>query len=551
MEAGIVKEAEPIGCGAFFQADAEPSSLRRFLVGSDEKPQPMDAAEIEEELNDPFAVELLRAGEFPSTGEDLLARLDAKVAADHPLASATQQSFVVAEESQVVKDPAAAADRRLRFLLTRGGGPDGPDLMISTSRPDSPSVEVMAWDGRKGGFNYYRTILGTAGSWVWAGNSRHAWEPGTRSSGPFESHPTGNLLFKELKLPWVHWHSPRATMDPLDVEAGDAVAQHPWFDKKLGAYVLEDSVAKPAITRWNRRRLAQVSEAAEIGEPVQVMERLLGSPEPRRFTVNLVSSQESQPALAGLAQVGLPSTFFADLDVLSGVFELTRPQVPFAVSAQVYRDALAEFGVTLRDREGPEPGADFERTGDTHFLFVVPERAFEDVDFVRQLVRPRPEAEERQLGLVSERLAACLLMVDFPNPVFSDRRAGLLGHVPSGPLPAGEWEAFSQSLGDAIVAAATGTAPSAAELEFAELWAAEEGWKEVANQRLGAYYERLAEKLATPEGFRGVFRLAEERRNRVRKMPINEAPMLFAQTSIPVESIEGLAMNPDGTVEQR
>lgn len=550
MEAGVVREAEPIGCRAFFDAGAEPSSLRRFLVGSDEKPQAMDAAEIEAELNDPFAVELLRAGEFPSTGEDLLARLDANVAPDHPLAAATQQSFVVAEESQVVKDPAAAAGRSLRFLLTRGGGPDGPDLMISASRPGSPSVEVMAWDGRKGGFNYYRTILGTAGSWVWAGNSRHAWEPGTRSSGPFESHPTGNLLFKELKLPWVHWHSPRATMDQLDLAAGDEVVQHPWFAEKLGAYVLEDSVAKLAITRWNRRRLGQIAEAGAVADPTQVMERLLGSPEPRRFTVNLASSQDSQPALGGLGQVGLPGTFFVDLDVLSGVFGLARPKAPFAVSAQIYRDTLVEFDVTVRDRQSPEP-ADFERAGDTHFLFVVPERAFEDVDFIRQLVTPRLEAGESQLGLISERLAGCLLMVDFPNPVFSDRRASLLDHVASSSLPAGEWEAFSQVLGDTIAAAATGTNPTAAELEFAELWGAGEGWKEVANQRLEVYYERLGEKLGTPEGFRDVFRLAEERRNRFRKMPINETPMLFAQTSIPAESIEGLAMKPDGTVEQR
>jgi len=551
MEAGVIRETEPIGCGAFFDADAEPSSLRRFLVGWDEKPQAMDAAEIEAELNDPFAVELLRAGEFPSSGEDLLARLDAAVAPDHPLAAATQQSFVVAEESQVVKDSAAAVDRRLRFLLARGEGPDGPDLMISTSRPDSPSVEVMAWDDRKGGFNYYRTILGTVGSWVWAGNSRHAWEPGTRSSGPFESHPTGNLLFKELKLPWVHWHSPRATMDQLDLAAGDEVAQHPWFTEKLGAYVLEDSVAKLAITRWNRRRLGQIAEAGAVADPTQVIERLLGSLEPRRFTVNLVSSQDSQPALGGLGQVSLPGTFFADLDVLADVFKLARPKAPFGVSAQTYRDTLAEFGVTVRDREGPEPGADFERAGDTHFLFVVPERAFEDVDFIRQLVTPRLEVGENQLGLVSERLAGCLLMVDFPNPVFSDRRASLLDHVASGPLPAGEWEAFSQLLGDTIAAAATGTAPTAAELEFAELWGAGEGWKGLANQRLEVYYERLGEKLGTPEGFRDVFRLAEERRNRVRKMPISETPMLFAQTSIPADSIEGLAMKPDGTVEQR
>jgi hypothetical protein len=412
----------------------------------------------------------------------------------------------------------------------------------------------MAWDDERGGFNFYRTIPGAPGSWVWAGNSRHAWGPGTRSSGPFESHPTGNLLFKELKLPWVHWHSPKATMDRLDLPAGDDLANHHWFADKDGAYVFEESVARLAIERWNRKRIASVVEAATIEEPQQVLVRLLGAPQLKRLTVNLASSDATQPSLSIRTTVGLPESFFVDVDGLSGVLGLNRPP-SFSIAASTYRDALAEFDVKLVNEDGDHPldeGEErFERPGDTHFLFVIPERAFEDVDLVRRLVKPDAGTAEPSLGLITERLAGCLLMVDFPNPVFSERRASLLDHVASDPLPSADWAFFAQSLGDTIAAAGKGINPSEAEAEFAALWDLGNGWKEAANEQLSAYYKAVTARLASPDGFKDVFRLAEARRNRVREMPINEVALLLAQTAIPAASIAGLAMNPDGSVEER
>lgn len=283
--------------------------------------------------------------------------------------------------------------------------------------------------------------------------------------------------------------------------------------------------------------------------------------------MNLVSSGTSRAALADGKPVVLPETFFVDVDgLIDGLApprEPDEPPVPnelpkppaLQVTAEVYRDALAAFGVVVRNHEEDRPlppGEEaFEEAGDTHFQFLVPERAFEDTDFVRQLVRPKPADEESDLGLISERLAGCLLMVDFPNPVFSERRTSLLGHVPPGPLPAGEWATFSERLGNAIAAAGDGPDAPTAEREFAELWAAgEEGWRPMAAERLRSYYEALTARLTSPDGFRDVFRLAEARRNRVHDMPISEAPMLFAQTAIPGGEIVGLAMRPDGSVEQ-
>ena len=123
----------------------------------------------------------------------------------------TLRTFLVGEGSQLA--PAnPGVDATLRFVVTLGRGPDGPDLFLSTGDPKQPgSVEVMAWDRRTGGFNYYRST-GRAAMWMFAGNSRDALRESSRGKGPFESHPSGALLMKELKTPWNNWHSPYANI---------------------------------------------------------------------------------------------------------------------------------------------------------------------------------------------------------------------------------------------------------------------------------------------------------------------------------------------------
>jgi hypothetical protein len=544
-------------CQAIDDASAEAASLRRLLVGIDDGPQAMTDDEIARELNDPFATVLLREGRFPGTAEGVFTELDKAIAEDHPLSRKTQRSFLVGEGSQVAKDPSKRFDRRLRFVVTRGQGAEGPDLLVSAFSPTSQVVELMAWDATQGGFNFYRTIGGTEsdrGAWVWAGNSRHAFEPETRARGPFESHPTGNFLMKELKVPWVHWASPKAPMDERDFPAGDPRASHEWFKGTQGAYVLEDSVARPSIERWNRRRLERLIEAGSLSNPVPLMEQLLGSSENKHHTVNLVSSPDSSESAVTAERVRLPPTFFIDKDGLSGVLGLESPREEFTSPGAFYAQALQKFEVAVRNEDETQPrgqGEDpFERKGDVHFAFVVPERAFEDVNFLEQLVAP--EDGDPRVGLITQRLAACLLMVDFPNPVFSDARASLLRHVPAGPVPADKWPGFSEELGDAIAAAADDAAEDAPEREFAPLWVrGENGWRDAANQLLRPYYEAVSTQLEKSEGFEGYFKLAEARRNRVREMRIKESPLLFAQTNLSREDLSGLVMSRDGTVSKR
>src|ERR1700741_280013 len=221
-------------CRAFDEVDlSNARALHRFVVGADAAPRKMSAAEVKA-LGDPFAVLLLAKGKFPRTGEAVVEGLRSAVPANHALR--TVRTFVVGEGSQL---PATAGtDRTIRFIVTVGRGPQGPDVFLSVGDPADPSgVEVMAWKRGAGGFNYYRS---TNAVWMFAGNSRDAMRGKSRGKGPFESHPSGALLMKELKLPWQNWHSFEANTPETAFERDDRRRRHKWFTDKDpgGAYTL-------------------------------------------------------------------------------------------------------------------------------------------------------------------------------------------------------------------------------------------------------------------------------------------------------------------------
>src|SRR6185436_8896849 len=188
---------------------------------------------------------------------------------------------------------------------------------------------------------------------------------------------------------------------------------HPWFLQRKGANVCEAAVAEPAIRRWARARMARLAGAdGVIRRPARFMEQILGTP-----TVNLITSHtESGAAAGGAGTVDLPQTFFVSSRALTELLNLQAPP-QFEVAAQLYAANLRAFGFALRDQN-----AGFEQPGDTHFAFLVPERALEDDVVLEQALAS---------GLLTPRLAAALLMVDFPNPLWSRRREALLAHVPA------------------------------------------------------------------------------------------------------------------------
>ena len=385
----------------------------------------------------------------------------------------------------------------------------------------------MAWKrGAAGGFNFYRS---TGRMWMFAGNSRDALQPKSRGKGPFESHPSGALLMKELKEPWNNWHSQLARIPPTAFSQGDRRRKHAWFTERDpgGAYALEFEAARPAITRWAEKRFARLrNQGGTVARPRQIMEQVLDAP-----TVNLVTSFRESRGLRDADDVDLPATFFVDTDALSFLLGLEFPPF-FSVKGKVYKRAVEKFDVRLEDGQG------FTQKGDTHFCFLAPERAFEDQEVLRTLVA---------IGLVSRRLAACLLMVDPWNPVFSERRRALLAHVPDSAKITNGRSRFSADMAAAILAAAESAPAGSPEAEFAERWNVGAQFRRPFNRILKRYYAAVEEKLKRQAGFDAYFQLADDRRRRFKQtMPIaQEFPLLLPRTNI---TPRGRTMRADGTV---
>jgi hypothetical protein len=499
----------------------------RFVLGEDDAPVPLDAAGIDAELGDRFAELVLKQDQLPRTAEAVLDAITAAAPAGDPLL--LHRFFLVGEDSQLLrKEGETEVPRSLRFLVACGRGPDGPDIIMSAFNSAAGTVELIAWDHRNGGFNYYRTIDNST-AWAFAGNSRHALTAPTRDNGPFESHKAGHFIMKELRLPWVHWHSPKARIVPAILDDAQ-LADHPWINQLDGggAYTFEDDVAKRAIQRWTRARMDALVEGRAQETPRRILEQLLGTP-----TVNIMTSTtESTAARSGAAkQLRLPETFFVDaagLEMVSLVRQPGEPPLPEdaarlaaleppPVDSAFYRHALDEFGFRLEDRGG------FSRAGDTHFAFAVPESAFEDVDTLRQAI---------ERGILTRRLVAAFLMVDFPNPVYSARRLSLLAHVPDEPF-AGDPEGFAERVVAAIRGTRAASTEDTPEHEFLARWDVGEPFFEAYDALLEPYYAAINDQLQTQEGFDRFMLLAEARRQRTREMPIAaEFDLLFPTADI-------------------
>lgn len=520
-------------CGAFDSVGSiDADALNRFVVGADPAPRRMSPAEVRD-LGDAFAPLFRANAKIPRSAQQVVERI--KAAAPKKGALRTQRSFVVGEGSQLPRTQATAGvARNLRFIVTLGQGPNGPDVLLSAGDPrQADGVEVMAWDRKGGGFNYYRST-GPNAMWMHAGNSRDAVRDASRGKGPFESHPSGALIMKELKTPWINWHSPSANIPDSAFASNDPLRRHEWFVDKDpgGALAFEFEAARPAIERWAKARFDAVRDGSGlVTRPRHVMEQILGTPNRRRSTVNLATTHVANADLRPSSMLDLPATFFVDSEGLSDVLGLARPPA-FTVSGRIYAKCLTKFDVRMESSPG------FVRKGDTHFCFLVPERAFEDQVVLRHAI---------DVGLLGKRLAACLLMVDPWNPVFSERRAALLRHVPATAKIAKGRSSFSREMVDSIFAAAKIGPRGTPEAEFVERWKVGPRFAGEFNRILRRYYKAVEAKLKTQAGFEPYFKLAEERRRTFHELPISEFPLLLPHTNIEPARRR---MRPDGAVAE-
>nr|QKW93936.1 hypothetical protein [Vitiosangium cumulatum] len=513
-----------------FTAEAPPAlerRLYRFVLGVHARPEPFPEDEATGQLGDPLARLVLLRGSFPRTLRELLAALDAFNGTPEGLPR--QVSYVVGDGAHIPwSEELKGLDRQFRLVITRASGSQ-VDLLISTGtavESEQIFLQVAAWDALHEVFHFYQR---QHPAWVWSGDSRHALVPPSRGNGPFDSHINGGLVMKELKAPWLHWHSVSATVDAA-LAPDDPLRSEPLFRDRASAHVLQLSTVQPGITRWNRARLRRSTEPdGTLRDVPLLMRQVLET-----TTVNLVTSKKESRRITPDEPVPLPASFFLNTDALLNQVMLPADPLPPSVPGRLYLEALRRYDVALDDGTTRIPG-------DAHFAFPVPEAAFEDVDVLNQLLQQR---------ILSRRFAACLLMVDFPNPVYSPRRAALMRHVP----PTAKRRADgSHDLEDSMLAsvtAAAGALPAdSPERELLDLWSTTD-WERAFSQRLEAYFQALQTRLESPEGYDAIFRLAESRRREFRMLPLNEFRLTVPVSNIPA-SDPPLEMLPDGGVRLR
>ena len=232
--------------------------------------------------------------------------------------------------------------------------------------------------------------------------------------------------------------------------------------------------------------------------------------------------------------ITLPITFFFNADALAGVLALEPAVRRPAVPASVYKEMLDAFNVEITDGQ-------IAFRGDTHFVFVVPEPAFEDVLLLEMLLDRK---------VLSRKLAAAMLMVDFENAVFSPRRASLLRYVPE-ESATGNPAAFDEAFVTAVSSSPDAGTPGTPAHELLANWnLPDTKWESEYARRIEAFMTAVTARCATSAGFTPVFQLAESRRREFRKRKLAEFRLTTPRTNIP-EDAPLLEFAPDGAVRPK
>lgn len=521
-----------IGGGAgLAAATVDPRKVNQHIEGLPDGKRVMTDAEVERLLRDPFATLILRRGIFPKHLGEILAAFDAHNGKSKglPLTS----SFLISEGGQI-RFKAGVGKGSTRLITVRSTASGSPEVMISTLLPPGVSPrsdkvlnEVQAWDPVNRTMHFYQR---QAGAWFWCGQSDMALVAPTRGEGAFDSHVNGYPLMKELQSPWVHWHGPGLAISETAYAPNDPLLSDPLFDDKDHALNFEVQVVRPLMERWNIARFEKHVVQGRLTAVGSFFAQLLQPTQANLISThtewsNVVANQEDLD--------DLPPSFFSDIEGLVTTAGLSVEVPPLEMTGTRYAALVKKYDLRVR-------GGSIDIAGDVPFAFTVPERAEEDQLATRILV---------DRGVISPRLVACLLMIDFPNPVGSPRRARLLRFAPDNVRLNATKPPLDQPFVDRVKAAAPKTPKGSPEREFLANWdLGPGGWKAAFSARLTAYLAAVAKQLGTNAGCDAVFRLAESRRREFRRRPLAEFDLTLPHAVMIPATAKKLAMTEQAKV---
>jgi hypothetical protein len=529
--------------------------IYRFIDGVDSCMMPMTAADLANELNDPWGALVLRknaggAGLWPASVADIVKAMDS--------VSGTQQfqqfSYLVGEGTQIPTTIApGTGNRDLRYVITWGPSITSPSVFLSAApagvSPGQPApfLQVIALDATKQKFNYYQYISnssvtndpGTTKSWSWAGDTSFARAPQTVGQGCFRCHLNGGLNMKELTPPWNNWQSPLASVNAAVVPP--EVAGDPLFLNLSGADKFQQAF-QGAQFNLSVRFVRGSIQGNQVSNPPELLRRLIET-----TTVNFASSQVQSQSSADVT--ALPNDYFLNDSVLRNVLNLNYSVPPLAFSRGSYQSFVSAQQFRLVNRAAANGPPDYSQPGATFFAFFVPVPPYEDAKAIQQIVLQK---------VVSAKFAAAILMVDFPNPIFSSARSSLgkyAAQITQANLAPDQADAETQFA--ALVTQATAAQPACdpasitsctPEQQFLFYWN-QANWQAACQQQLSAYLAAVGNRIKTPAGVDDYLTLSVARANQFAAAPLlsnlHEFDLLLPCTKLGAGSAR---MNADGTI---
>jgi hypothetical protein len=468
--------------------DAEKPVLFSFIMGIDQHPRPIPLAETQK-LGDRFTQDILLKGKKPLTLDELITAITSfKDDAALPM----RKMFLVAEGGQHhINHSSFELNARIVFSWQKSNA-HPPDILLSTVpvlHNNESLLQLIAWSNTDNAFHFFER---RSGVWAWAGNSFFALDARSRGKGPFDSHINGGLVMKELKAPWAHWHSQASTISRLNFPADSEFNTAPLFSVLNQAEELE-SIVRTGVRRWTKSRIQRNKQGSAFND-LPAYFRQIVAPSSVNLTSSDIEFHQAQDVV-----ISLPSTFFFDLDGIEfASMELDQlsqvvPAGRLSVNGALYKNKALEMNMNIESEEGTK----FK--GDTHFCFLVPERAFEDLEVAKQLV---------QQSVISARLLLCILLVDFANPVDSAKRNGLLKYCPAS-LTGSPGNSFDEVWVQAIRNA--GAAAGSGEAEFLSYWD-DTQLLQKAQEELHDFFNTIQQNLSRPAYVEQLIRLAEYRK---------------------------------------
>jgi hypothetical protein len=528
----------------------QPGQIYRFVAGVDACMAPMSADSVAAQLNDAWAVNVLRpnaggAGPWPDSVAGIVSAIGASPAAYAPV------SYMVGEGSQIPPSVTPVSSTRdLRYVVTFGTSAANPLIFLS-ARPAGvqggtpPSfLQVISYDPQKRKYNYYQYVNNddvqapqgpdSTRTWAWAGDSGGATNSQTTEQGCFACHLNGGLNMKERTFPWNNWNSNAALIPATNLPT--AVQQDPLFRGLISANQLE-TVFEAAQTNVMNNWITGNVQSGTVSNVPQLLARLI-----RNTTVNFAATQVQSASSSNVT--GLPSEIFLPDSILSSVLGLRYSFPGASIPRGNFNAFVTSRQFQLVNTNGSPP---YAQPGTNFFAGFVPVPSYEDRQAIRVLL---------MRNVVNTKFAGAVTMVDFTNPVFSPVRNSLQQYANQ--IPTGQANGTDIPTRFAALAAAAAASQPAcdttalgactAEQQFLFYWNSP-AWQTSAQNRINAYFQALSARLATQEGQDDVMTLIVSRGVQFQNFwPIcnlAEFSLLLPQTSLGNVFVQ---MNSDATL---